>query len=239
MIHGVVNANLEATIQLRVISPKGLRQGDPTAIIEYGSTSATLDPAHHSTLSIDDLRPALTLPSPHRNARGSAQPMWPQAWCWQGGRSWILAGHVKRMNSARRSAISEGGTAAGLERHPGVGQRVRGVHRARQRLYAKGRCEGLAGGTLAARVRGLGWSFWQYFIMNEEMVTSDAPLIGMNGPKFLGPTIIHYGTDEQKKRHLPGIAKGETYGCRAIASRTPVPIWRPYRRGRLRMAMSG
>ena len=46
--------------------------------------------------------------------------------------------------------------------------------------------------------------------MNEEMVTSDAPLIGMNGPKFLGPTIIHYGTDEQKKRHLPGIAKGET-----------------------------
>jgi alkylation response protein AidB-like acyl-CoA dehydrogenase len=57
---------------------------------------------------------------------------------------------------------------------------------------------------------GLGWSFWQYFIMNEEMVTSDAPLIGMNGPKFLGPTIIHYGTDEQKKRHLPGIAKGET-----------------------------
>ena len=57
---------------------------------------------------------------------------------------------------------------------------------------------------------GLGWSFWQYFIMNEEMVTSDAPLIGMNGPKFLGPTIIHYGTEEQKKRHLPGIAKGET-----------------------------
>jgi 3-oxocholest-4-en-26-oyl-CoA dehydrogenase alpha subunit len=57
---------------------------------------------------------------------------------------------------------------------------------------------------------GLGWSFWQYFIMNEEMAIADAPLIGLNGPKFLGPTIIHYGTDEQKKRHLPGIAKGET-----------------------------
>ena len=27
---------------------------------------------------------------------------------------------------------------------------------------------------------GLGWSFWQYFIMNEEMVTSDAPLIGIS-----------------------------------------------------------
>ena len=57
---------------------------------------------------------------------------------------------------------------------------------------------------------GLGWSFWQYFIMNEEMAIADAPLIGLNGPKFLGPTIIHYGTEEQKKRHLPGIAKGET-----------------------------
>lgn len=56
---------------------------------------------------------------------------------------------------------------------------------------------------------GLNWSFWQYFIMNEEMSISDAPLIGMNGPKFLGPTIIHYGTDEQKAQHLPGIARGE------------------------------
>ena len=56
---------------------------------------------------------------------------------------------------------------------------------------------------------GLDWSFWQYFILNEEMAIADAPLIGLNGPKFLGPTIIHYGTDEQKQRHLPGIAKGE------------------------------
>jgi len=57
---------------------------------------------------------------------------------------------------------------------------------------------------------GLGWSFWQYFIMNEEMAIADAPLIGLNGPKFLGPTIIHYGTEEQKQQHLPGIAKGTT-----------------------------
>jgi alkylation response protein AidB-like acyl-CoA dehydrogenase len=56
---------------------------------------------------------------------------------------------------------------------------------------------------------GLGWSFWQYFIMNEEMASIDAPLIGLNGPKFLGPTIIHYGTEEQKRQHLPGIARGE------------------------------
>jgi len=56
---------------------------------------------------------------------------------------------------------------------------------------------------------GLNWPFWQHFIMNEEMSIADAPIIGGNGPKFLGPTIIHYGSDEQKKRFLPGIAKGE------------------------------
>ncbi|MCZ6875913.1 MAG: acyl-CoA dehydrogenase family protein [bacterium] len=62
----------------------------------------------------------------------------------------------------------------------------------------------------ASEYGGLDWSFWRYFIMNEEMAMADAPLIGLNGPKFLGPTIIHYGTDEQKKQHLPGIAKAET-----------------------------
>ncbi|GIX46143.1 MAG: acyl-CoA dehydrogenase [Candidatus Tectimicrobiota bacterium] len=56
---------------------------------------------------------------------------------------------------------------------------------------------------------GLGWSFWQYFILQEELAIADAPIIGSNGPKFLGPTIIRYGTEEQKRRHLPGIAKGE------------------------------
>jgi alkylation response protein AidB-like acyl-CoA dehydrogenase len=56
---------------------------------------------------------------------------------------------------------------------------------------------------------GLNWPFWQHFIMNEEMAIADAPIIGGNGPKFLGPTIIHYGSDEQKERFLPGIAKGE------------------------------
>ena len=39
MIHGVVNANLEATIQLRVISPNGL-QHEITAIIDTGYNGA-------------------------------------------------------------------------------------------------------------------------------------------------------------------------------------------------------
>ena len=86
---------------------------------------------------------------------------------------------------------------------------------------------------------GLGWSFWQYFIMNEEMAIADAPLIGLNGPKFLGPTIIHYGTEEQKKRHLPGIAKGETLWVQGYSEPNSGSDLASYRRVRLRMAMNG
>ena len=83
---------------------------------------------------------------------------------------------------------------------------------------------------------GLGWSFWQYFIMNEEMVTSDAPLIGMNGPKFLVPPLSTTVPTSRKNAICQALPKARPCGCRAM-SRTPVPTWRPYRRGRLRMAM--
>ena len=54
--------------------------------------------------------------------------------------------------------------------------------------------------------------------MNEEMATADAPIIGGNGPKCLGPTIIHYGSEAQKEQFLPGIAITSVSG--AIAGGT-------------------
>ena len=121
----------------------------------------------------------------------------------------------------------------------GAGQRVRGVHRTAKDFTQRVGAKGWLAAHWPPEYGGLGWSFWQYFIMNEEMVTSDAPLIGMNGPKFLGPTLSTTVPTSRKNAICQASPKARPYGCRAIASRTPVPIWRPYRRGRLRMAMSG
>jgi alkylation response protein AidB-like acyl-CoA dehydrogenase len=56
---------------------------------------------------------------------------------------------------------------------------------------------------------GAGMSPGEQFIYNEEMAKHRAPSVGGGGVGMLGPTLILYGTEEQKKEHLPGITSGE------------------------------
>ena len=57
----------------------------------------------------------------------------------------------------------------------------------------------------------------QQVIYNEEMAYHRAPTQLGVGPDRVGPTIILYGTDEQKARHLPGIAGAETVWCQGFS----------------------
>jgi alkylation response protein AidB-like acyl-CoA dehydrogenase len=65
---------------------------------------------------------------------------------------------------------------------------------------------------------GAGLSVIEQFILNQEMAQTGAPrspnVIGLG---WVGPTLILYGTDEQKQEHLPPILKGETFWCQGFS----------------------
>ena len=65
---------------------------------------------------------------------------------------------------------------------------------------------------------GAGLSTRQYQILLEEMrhISARSPLAGM-GIGLIGPTLLEFGTDEQKRRHLPAIARGEVRWCQGYS----------------------
>lgn len=55
-------------------------------------------------------------------------------------------------------------------------------------------------------------------ILYDEMATINArsPLMGM-GTSMIGPTLLEYGTEDQKQRHLPKIIRGEFQWCQGYS----------------------
>jgi len=60
---------------------------------------------------------------------------------------------------------------------------------------------------------GAGLDVKRQFIMNEEFAEFGAVNVGGFGVMMFGPTLIVYGTEEQKKEHLPGILDGSVQWC--------------------------
>jgi alkylation response protein AidB-like acyl-CoA dehydrogenase len=58
---------------------------------------------------------------------------------------------------------------------------------------------------------GPGWSAIQKHLFEEECSLAGAPRIVSFGPVMVAPIIMAFGTEEQKKRFLPGIASGEVW----------------------------
>ncbi|MEO8723720.1 MAG: acyl-CoA dehydrogenase family protein, partial [Sphingobium sp.] len=65
---------------------------------------------------------------------------------------------------------------------------------------------------------GGGLSLAEAAILRAEMSVIGAwnPIGGM-GVLMLGPTLLQYGTNEQKRLHIPGIAKGEVRWCQGYS----------------------
>jgi alkylation response protein AidB-like acyl-CoA dehydrogenase len=55
-------------------------------------------------------------------------------------------------------------------------------------------------------------------VLYEEManIKARSPLMGM-GTSMIGPTLLEYGTEEQKQRHVPKIARGEVQWCQGYS----------------------
>ena len=64
---------------------------------------------------------------------------------------------------------------------------------------------------------GAGMTVMQQFIFNEEMALARAPRMGGIGIGWAAPTVMIYGTDEQKKRFIPPILSGEQVWCQGFS----------------------
>jgi alkylation response protein AidB-like acyl-CoA dehydrogenase len=61
---------------------------------------------------------------------------------------------------------------------------------------------------------GRGLSILEWLIFEEEYYRADAPgRVNQNGLFLLGPTLMDYGTPEQKSRFLPAMASGDEIWC--------------------------
>ena len=65
---------------------------------------------------------------------------------------------------------------------------------------------------------GGGLNTEEYMVLIQEMrrINARVPLAGM-GTSLIGPTLLEYGTEEQKQRHIPRIVRGEVAWCQGYS----------------------
>lgn len=64
---------------------------------------------------------------------------------------------------------------------------------------------------------GTGWDLKQRHIFDEVMAECDCPPQYHHGLRHLGPVIIEFGSEEQKRRFLPGILSGQDWWCQGYS----------------------
>jgi alkylation response protein AidB-like acyl-CoA dehydrogenase len=64
---------------------------------------------------------------------------------------------------------------------------------------------------------GPGWTPTQKYIFELEMSAAGTPVMSPMGLKMVGPVIMAFGTDAQKKQHLPPILASEIWWCQGYS----------------------
>ena len=64
---------------------------------------------------------------------------------------------------------------------------------------------------------GPGWTEMQRYIFAAECTRANAPSLAPMGLRMVGPCIMRYGTDEQKRTLLPRLLSGEDYWCQGYS----------------------
>lgn len=108
------------------------------------------------------------------------------------------------------------GVAVGVDAAPG-GAKAEAMESWRKRLADKG----WGAPTWPTQYGGAGLSFKEARVVAQEMAkvgaTNPIPMLAGMGVTMVGPTILEYGTDDQKERHLRGIASGEIRWCLGLS----------------------
>ncbi|MBT3557247.1 MAG: pimeloyl-CoA dehydrogenase large subunit [Rhodospirillales bacterium] len=88
---------------------------------------------------------------------------------------------------------------------------------AQQRWHKALHSKGWAVHEWPAAYGGQDWSDAKSYVFEREIALADAPRPMTFGVGMLGPTLIEFGTDDQKERFLPSIANGDHLWCQGFS----------------------
>ena len=80
-------------------------------------------------------------------------------------------------------------------------------------LYEKG----WAASNWPVEYGGPGWTQTQKYIYETEMGAAGTPIVSPMGLRMVGPVIMQFGNDAQKKRHLPKILSSDVWWCQGYS----------------------
>jgi alkylation response protein AidB-like acyl-CoA dehydrogenase len=83
-----------------------------------------------------------------------------------------------------------------------------------QKILSEG---GLLCGAWPREYGGQGWSPLHSYLFDEECALAGAPWLLPFGVNYVGPVILTYGSEAQKRRYLPGILGAETFWCQGYS----------------------